>query len=321
MPVYNEAAFIERSLGAVLAQLYPAQRLEVLVVDGGSTDATTALVAAIAARDKRVRLLHNPRRIQAAAMNIALDHAQGDVIVRVDGHTIIAADYVRQCVDRLRETGAQNVGGPQRFEATTPFGRAIAAAYRSPFSVPSRFTVSRRAEYVDTVYLGAWPREVFEQVGRFDESLAVNEDYEFNYRIRRAGGRIYLSPNIRSRYYGRQTPGALWRQFFRYGTWKCRVLAQHPRSVKLRHLVAPAFVAALAGGGVIGAFSRPVRRLWTLVIALYAAANAIASLREAARAGWSLMLRLPLVFAIIHLAWGSGFWSAILRRVVRGRWS
>ena len=148
MPVYNEAAFIERSLGAVLAQLYPAQRLEVLVVDGGSTDATTALVAAIAARDKRVRLLHNPRRIQAAAMNIALDHAQGDVIVRVDGHTIIAADYVRQCVDRLRETGAQNVGGPQRFEATTPFGRAIAAAYRSPFSVPSRFTVSRRAEYV-----------------------------------------------------------------------------------------------------------------------------------------------------------------------------
>src|SRR5690606_7754576 len=97
--------------------------------------------------------------------------------------------------------------------------------------------------------------------------------------------------------------------------------AQHPRSVKPRHLVAPAFVAALVGGSVLGAFSRPIRRLWMLVIALYAVASAIASLREAARAGWSLMLRLPLVFATMHLAWGSGFWSAILRRAVRGRWS
>lgn len=321
MPVYNEEDFIGRSLGAVLAQGYPADRIDVLVVDGGSTDATTALVAAVAARDRRVRLLHNPARIQAAAMNVALDHAKGKVIVRVDGHTVIAPDYVRRCVECLRETGAQNVGGPQRFEATAPFGRAIAAAYRSPFSVPSRFTVSRRAEFVDTVYLGAWPREVFEQVGRFDESLAVNEDYELNYRIRRAGGRIYLSPDIRSRYYGRQTPGALWRQFFRYGAWKCRVLAQHPRSVKPRHLVAPAFVAALIGGGLLGIISRPIRRVWMGIIALYTAANTIASLREAAREGWSLMLRLPFVFAGMHVAWGSGFWGALLRRIARGRWT
>lgn len=320
MPVYNEAAFIERSLGAVLAQDFPAERLDVLVTDGGSADATVALVSAIAARDPRVRLLHNPRRIQAAALNIALDHAQGDVIVRVDGHTILAPDYVRRCVECLETTGAQNVGGPQRFEATTPFGRAIAAAYRSPFSVPSRFTISQRAEYVDTVFLGAWPRAVLERVGRFDETVGVNEDYELNYRIRRAGGRIYLSPDIRSRYYGRQTPAALWRQFFRYGVSKCRVLARHPRSARPRHLVAPAFVAAVIGGGVFGVISRPIRRLWALVIGVYALANLIASLRETARNGWSLLARLPFVFASMHLAWGCGFWIAALRRIVRGKW-
>lgn len=321
MPVYNEAAFIERSLGAVLAQDYPAERLEVLVVDGGSTDATVARVAAMAARDPRVRLLPNPGRIQARAMNVGLDHAQGDVIVRVDGHTVVAPDYVRRCVECLAKTGAQNVGGPQRFAATTPLGRAIAAAYRSPFSVPSRFTVSQRAEVVDTVYMGAWPRAVFDRVGRFDESLAVNEDYELNYRIRRAGGRIYLSPDIRSRYYGRQTLGALWRQFFRYGAWKCRVLMQHPRSAKPRHLVAPAFVAVLVGGGLLGALSRPIRRLWTAVVGLYLAANGLASVRQAARDDWTLLERLPLVFSTMHLAWGSGFWAAALRRLVRGQWA
>lgn len=321
MPVYNEAAFIERSLGAVLGQDYPAERVEVLVVDGGSTDATVARVAAMAARDPRVRLLANPGRIQARAMNVGLDHAQGDVIVRVDGHTVVAPDYVRRCVECLATTGAQNVGGPQRFAATTPLGRAIAAAYRSPFSVPSRFTVSQRAEVVDTVYMGAWPRAVFDRVGRFDESLAVNEDYELNYRIRRAGGRIYLSPDIRSRYYGRQTLGALWRQFFRYGAWKCRVLMQHPRSAKPRHLVAPAFVAALVGGGLLGALSRPIRRLWTAVVGLYLAANGLASVRQAAREDWALLGRLPFVFSTMHLAWGSGFWAAALRRLVRGQWA
>jgi len=320
MPVYNEAAFIERSLGAVLAQDYPAERVEVLVVDGGSTDTTVSLVAVMAARDPRVRLLANPGRIQARAMNVGLDHAQGDVIVRVDGHTVIAPDYVRRCVECLETTGAQNVGGPQRFEATTPLGRAIAAAYRSPFSVPSRFTVSQRAEVVDTVYMGAWPRTVFDHVGRFDESLAVNEDYELNYRIRRAGGRIYLSPDIRSRYYGRQTLGALWRQFFRYGAWKCRVLAQHPRSARPRHLVAPVFVAALVGGGLLGVFSRPIRRLWATVVGLYLAANGLASAREAARGDWALLGRLPLVFTTMHIAWGSGFWAAALRRFARGQW-
>jgi glycosyltransferase involved in cell wall biosynthesis len=315
MPVYNEAAYISRSLGAVLAQDYPGDCLEVLVVDGGSTDGTQAVVEAATRTDARVRLLDNPRSLQASAMNVGLRAAHGDVIARVDGHTLIEPDYIRRCVEALNATGAHNAGGPQRFVGLTPWGRAVAAAYRSPFSVPSRFTISERAEFVDTVYMGAWPRAVLEQIGGFDESLAVNEDYELNVRIRQAGGRIYLSPDIRSAYYGRQTPGALWRQFFRYGGWKFKVLRKHPASARPRHLVAPVFVAAIAGGAVLGLFSKRAARLWQIALGSYAVALTAASARQAAREGWQHLLRLPLVFACMHVAWGSGFWAEALRAV------
>lgn len=314
MPVYNEERFIDRSLDAVLRQDYP--RLEVLVVDGRSTDRTPQIVKAAAERDSRVRLLDNPGRIQSRALNLALNAAQGDVIARVDGHTIIAPDYISRCVYHLLETGADNVGGPQSFAGTTPMGRAIAAAYRSAFSVPSRFTISQQALYVDTVYMGAWPRSLFERVGLFDEELAANEDYELNYRIRKAGGRIYLSPDIRSDYYGRQTLGALWHQFFQYGRGKFRVLVKHPASARPRHVVAPAFVAVLVIGGLLAPLSRWMARLWLLVLVSYSLVNVIVSIRQAARNGWGLLPRLPLVFACIHLAWGSGFWRQALARLV-----
>jgi succinoglycan biosynthesis protein ExoA len=314
MPVYNEEAFVRIALEAVRAQDYPADRVEVLVVDGDSGDRTPHIVEAVAAEDPRVRLLHNPGRIQARGLNVGLDAARGDVIVRVDGHALVAPDYIRRCVHHLQATGADYVGGPLRFKGVTPVGRAIASAYRSPFCVPSRYRVSREPGYVDMVYLGAWPREVFTRVGHFNPALAINEDYEFSYRIRRAGGRVYLAPDIRSHYYGRQSLAALWWQFFRYGRWKLRMLARHPASVRPRQLAAPAFVAALTGGALLAPFSRLVARLWQLVLASYTIANLAASLQRAARDGWRLVFRLPLVFACVHLAWGSGFLVELLAR-------
>jgi glycosyltransferase involved in cell wall biosynthesis len=287
--------------------------MEILVIDGDSDDETVSIARSVAADDPRARILRNPGRIVSRALNIGIDAARGEVIIRVDGHTVIAPDYVRRCVECLRATGADNVGGPQRFVGLTPMGRAIAVAYRSPFGVPSRFTTSRRAEYADTVYMGAWPRAVFERVGRFDESLIINQDYEHNYRIRKAGGRIYLSPDIRSEYYGRQTLRGLWRQFFRYGEGKFAVLAKHPTSTRPRHLVAPAFVAALIGGAVVALFSRRIARLWRIILVSYGLANAASAIQAARRDGSDLLPRLPLIFACIHLAWGSGFWRAALR--------
>ncbi len=317
MPVLNEADFIERSIYAVLEQDYPPDRFEVLVVDGGSDDGTRELVERIAASDPRVQLLDNPKRIVPVAMNIGIRRARGEIIVRVDGHTIIAPDYIRICVRDLRETGAVNVGGPMRPKGITPMGMAIAAAARSPFGVPARFHYSAKAGYVDTVYMGAWPKEALERVGGFDESLVRNQDYELNFRLRKAGGRIYYDPRIRSEYYGRQSLGALWRQYFQYGVWKAAVLAKHPDSVRPRHLAAPALVAGLVFGAIGAPFCIWGRALLAIVGVSYVLALLIASVLTASCTGWDVLVRLPLAFATMHIAWGCGFWTGVIREVIR----
>lgn len=312
MPVRNEAAFIARSLGAVLAQDYPPDRLEVLIADGMSSDDTLAIIRALPGSE-RVRIIPNPARKQAEGLNAAIPLARGEIIVRVDGHTIVAPDYVTACVAALQQTGAANVGGAMDPVGVTAFGKAIAAAGKSPFAVPTAFHVSDRAQYTDTVYMGAWPREIFDQVGGFDPDLLTNEDYEHNVRIRQAGGRIYLSPAIRSQYYGRQTLGALARQYYAYGVGKTQTLRQHPRSVRPRHLIAPLFTAGLTAGALLALLHPILLALWLAGIAAYAALNLLSSLRVARRIGLSVAWRLPLVFATIHLAWGAGFWAGLLR--------
>ncbi len=320
MPIYNEEAFIAHSLGAVLEQDYPPDRLQILVVDGMSTDSTRAIIHLLPGA-ARVRVLDNPRRNQAAAMNIGIAAAEGEVIVRIDGHTVIAPDYVRQCVTLLRETGAQNVGGPMDPVGVTAMGRAIALAGKSPFAVPTAFHVSERAQFTDTVYMGAWPADVLRATGGYNEMMTPNEDYELNYRLRKAGGRLYFSPAIRSRYYGRQTLRALARQYYRYGQGKVVVLRIHPRSIRPRQLVAPLFVAGLAGGvlpGLLGgrlACLRRLRLLWLAAVALYAGLNAAFTVRAVRRSGeYGLAARVPLVFLTVHLAWGIGFWRELFRR-------
>jgi glycosyltransferase involved in cell wall biosynthesis len=310
MPIRNEAAFIARSLGSVLAQRYPPDRLEILVVDGMSTDETPAMISHLPDA-QRVRILHNPRRIQAAALNIGLREAQGDVIVRVDGHTIIAPDYIGACLAALETSHADAVGGAMVPVGTTGMGKAIAAAAMSSFGVPAAFHHSQRAQYTDTVYLGAWPRGVMMRLGGFNESVHPNEDYELNYRIRHTGGKIYFDPAIRSIYYGRQTLSALITQYFRYGQAKVKTLSLHPASLRPRHLAAPLFTMSLIVGLPLAIASLPIRVLWLAGLALYAALAAIAALRQATRTSMRLFWCILVVFPAMHLAWGSGFWIGL----------
>lgn len=312
LPIRNEAAFIAECLGAVLAQDYPPDRLEILVADGMSDDNTLEIIRSLPGAE-RVTIIPNPDRIQAAGLNRAIEQASGEIIVRVDGHAIIAPDYVRMCVETLQSTGADNVGGAMNPVGITPMGKAIAAAGKSPFAVPTAFHVSQTPQYTDTVYLGAWHRTLFDRIGLFDERFVINQDYELNYRIREAGGKIYFTPAIRSIYYGRQTLRALWRQYFRYGKGKVRTLRKHPASLRPRQLVAPVFVAGLIGGAVLGVFSEPLRLLWLVGIALYLLLSLAFSWKAARAAERSLFWRLPLVFLTIHLAWGVGFWVGLLQ--------
>lgn len=316
MPVRNEAAFIERSLAAVLAQDYPAELMEVLVADGMSDDRTRDAVAELAGAHPAhtVQVVDNPGRIVPTGFNAALERARGAVIVRVDGHCVIAPDYVSQCVRTLAESGADSVGGRMDPAGSGPVAEAVALATSSPFGVgDSLFHYAEGEHWVDSVFLGAWPREVFDRVGPFDPELVRNQDDEFSYRLRAHGGRILLTDHIRSQYYNRGSLRALFRQYRQYGLWKVRVLQKHPRQMSARHFVPPAFVACLVGGAVLSPFSRTVRRLWLAGIGAWLAAASGVSGRIAARAGWRHLPVLPVVFGALHVGYGAGFLAGLAR--------
>ncbi len=399
MPVRNEEAFIARSLGAVLGQDYPPELMQVLVADGMSDDRTREVVAELARAHPAhsVEIVDNPGGIVPTGFNAALDRARGDVVVRVDGHTIIASDYVGQCVAALAASGADNVGGRMDAEGSGPVGTAIALATSSPFGVgdsqfhyatgehwvdtvylgawprevfgrigpfdpemvrnqddefnyrlraaggrmdaegsgpvataialatsspfgvgDSQFHYATGEHWVDTVYLGAWPREVFGRVGRFDPEMVRNQDDEFNYRLRSAGGRILLTDRIRSRYYSRASLRTLFRQYRQYGTWKVRVLQKHPRQMSARQFVPPTFAAVVGGGALLAPLSPVVRRAWLAALGSYGLATLAASVTIARRHGWRHLPVLPAAFAAVHLGYGSGFLAGLVR--FRRRW-
>lgn len=322
MPVRNEASFIAESLGAILAQSYPADCMEVIVVDGESNDGTREILDRYQESEPRLVVLNNPARIVPSALNIGIRHARGEIVVRADGHTVIAPDYVSKCVEYLQGGMAENVGGPMRPKGRAYFGRAIALATSSPFGIGgSPFHYSEREQFTDTVYLGAYRREIFDRIGLFDEGLICNQDYELNWRLRQSGGRILCTPEIRSIYYCRESPLALWRQYFRYGLWKVLMLKRHPRSLRPRQLAAPIFVLSIVVLTILGFTFRPAGYLLALVGALYLGLAAAFALTKAIKArSPSLWPAIVIIFLALHLAWGVGFWKGALD-LLRGKGS
>ncbi len=329
VPVLDEEQSLARCLEAIRTQDYPPERVEILAVDGGSTDRGPEILDRFAAGEPRCRRLDCPGQPVSGMLNAGIALATGEVIVRIDAHAFPAPDYIRTCVETLRLTGADNAGGPMRPVGDSTTGEAVARAMCHPFGVgTARFRFARQLEEVDTVYMGAFRRRVFSRVGGFNESLVRNQDYELNYRIRRAGGKVVVNPAIRSTYRTRASLGALWRQYFSYGFWKQRMLKSHPRSLRPRQLVAPALMLALLAGAIasllsLGPAAQPSSARWSLVIVamIYAVANLTVSAAIAARHGPRLLLRLPIVFATLHFAWGLGFLSGLARRPAGGKGS
>jgi succinoglycan biosynthesis protein ExoA len=243
LPTLNERGFITDCLESLLVQTY-AETTEILVVDGGSSDGTVEIAVS---KGKPVQVLNNGRVTAAAAMNIGLHAATGDIVVRADAHTLYAPDYVARCVATLLETGADNVGGRMVPVGITAFGRAVAAVTSSPLGVgPGRFHYSTTRNEVDTVYLGCWWRQTLLELDGFDEENLqwAAEDHELNFRLRQKGGRILLDPSIQSWYFPRQTPRALWAQYKNYGTGKASTLAKHRSLPSWRPLMPALLVLA-----------------------------------------------------------------------------
>ena len=311
MPIRNEERYIERSVASVLAQDYPSDRTEVLVVDGMSTDHTRDIIAAFP-----VRVVDNPAHIVSTALNIGLSQARGEIIIRIDGHCEIAPHHIRRCVELLHETGADCVGGSIVTVGDTWIAQAIAAALSSPYGAGTVAFRTGRAHpgYVDTVAFGAYRRETFERIGNFDKKLTRHQDYEFNLRLRQSGGKIYYTPEIQVRYYSRGTLRKLARQYFQYGFWKWRVTRDSPQAFTWRHL-APSSLALMVVLGALSSLVWPwARSAYAILWLLYASSVLGVSIYVSARRGWSYLPILPLAFATLHLSWGLGFWWGVIHR-------
>jgi succinoglycan biosynthesis protein ExoA len=317
MPAYNEEHYIEACIASVQAQDYPRELIEILVADGRSTDRTRDILARLAHADPRIKLIDNPERLQAAGLGKMVKAAAGDVIVRMDVHCEYAPDYVRKCVETLEATGAENVGGAQRAKAKTFFQRALCAALASPLGVGGARYRSADAEgFVDTVFLGAFRRRVFESVGLWDPKAITNEDTELNQRILESGGKIYLSKDIVVHYYPRDSLQTLAKQYFKYGRGRARTLLKLGRFTNIR----PALPFFMVTGGVAMLAVPP---LWPLAPAAFAAYT-LATGAEAVRVGRSVGTNaIPTVwsiFPVLHVSHGMGFAAGLWQYLRNPDW-
>lgn len=316
VPVLNEGRYLLDCLASLAAQDYPPALWEGLIVDGGSNDDTTEIAQVWAARDGRFRLLPNPRRIAASALNIGLKAGRGEVFVRVDGHSILAPDYLTCSVLSLQgEENVAGVGGGFQGVGDTPLAQSVAAAMASRFGAgDARYRFPRQMQKgdADTVYLGAYPRRWLEAVSGYNESLAANEDYELNVRLRQAGGRIVLDPAMASQTWVRSNLASLARQYASYGFWKGQMLRQHPGSLRWRQVAAPSLVAALLLTGIGSLFWSSLVVPLLAIAGLYLLATGTATIHLCRQHGWRHLWRLPLIFCTMHLTWGVAFWPGLL---------
>jgi succinoglycan biosynthesis protein ExoA len=319
VPCRNEKPYIAGFLDTLFEQeLEPDWQLEILVADGRSDDGTRELLE----RHAQVRVIDNPGRIVSTGLNAAIAVSTGEIVIRMDVHTTYAADYIRQCVATLRESGADSVGGPWIASGRGLVGSAIAGAFQSRFCAGGGKAHNPSYEgEVDTVYLGCWSRSAFDKAGLFDPDLVRNQDDEFHFRLRRLGGRIWQSPRIRSSYTPRNSIRALFRQYLQYGFWKVAVIRKHRALAAWRHLVPVLFVSSLllwpslialsAALGMHNVAATADAALGT-ELAVYLLACAASTVPLARSLDPRALLIVPGVMAIYHFAYGLGFLIGLL---------
>ncbi len=321
VPCRDEERYIARCLDSIAATDYPRERLEVLVVDGMSEDRTRAIVADYGVRYPFIRLLDNPGRIPPTAVNTGIRAARGEILVRVDAHGVYPPNYIPALVAALQQSGADSVGGvlvtlPAN---DTAIAQGIAIAMSHPFGVGnSYFRVGvREPRWVDTIAFFCCRRETFDRVGLFDETLARDEDSEFNGRLIQAGGRILLVPHVTAQYYARDSLWQLARMYHQYGYSKPLVARKLGRVTTVRQLVPAGFVSALAAATlalpwVPGAAALLVAAVVPYLVAVAACAIG-AGLR---RGGLRTVAALGLAFPIVHFSYGLGFLQSALKSLL-----
>src|ERR1700678_414563 len=327
MPVRNEERHLADSVACVLEQEYPGG-FELVLAVGPSKDRTEAIARELAAADSRITVVPNPSGQIASAMNAAVKAPRYPIITRIDGHALLPDGYLRTAVQTLMETGAADVGGVMAAEGTTPFQQAVAWAMTSSAGMGAAANhTGREAGPADTVYLGVYQRQAIEQVGGYDETMLIAEDWELNHRIQAAGHLIWFTPELRVTYRTRASLAALSTQHFRYGRWRRVVARRYPETVNLRYLAPPAATAVNAVGLLLGLAGvaaaaagaggfAPYLGFGLVVPLTYAAGVTGVAVALAGGQPVGVRARIPLVLAAMHMSWGGGYLTSP-RRLAR----
>lgn len=318
LPVRNEEKHIEECLEALINQTYPKDKIEILVVDGMSEDMTKEIVERFKIQNPKLNifLLDNPKGHRASGLNIGIKNAKGEVIIRVDARTIIPEDYIFKCSKTLLETKADNAGGIQRVISNNNIQKAIALALSHPFGVGNaQFRLGKKSGFVDTVYLGCFKKEIFDKVGLFDEKASViSEDADINYRIKKAGGRVYLDKDIVVYYYPRESLRNLWKLYFRYGGAKAGFFLKH-KVLKLRQWIPISFLFSLFFLFFLSFFNLMFLRILIIILSMYFLTDFFVSFwLSFVNRNFALFRRLLIIFPYLHFAWAFGF----LKRIIQG---
>ncbi|MBN2677354.1 MAG: glycosyltransferase family 2 protein [Anaerolineaceae bacterium] len=318
IPCFNEGKTIAALLKAIKDQTYPISKMEVVIADGLSTDDTHHVIREFQISNPQLRIIvvDNPKRIIPAGVNTAVRASRGEIIIRLDGHSKPYPDYVEKCVNALENKLGDNVGGVWEIKPSsdTWLADSIAMAASHPLGVgDAQYRLGYQSGAVDTVPFGAFKRRLFDEIGGFNEDLLTNEDYEFNTRIRQAGGVVWLDTSIRTIYLARPNLQELARQYFRYGYWKFKMLRKFPNTLRWRQALPPLFVVSLVFLGLLSIFFQPAWILLSLELILYLGIlfvfGAIIALKHH-RIG--CIIGFPAAIATMHVCWGTGFlWSSI----------
>lgn len=311
IPCRNEERFIGRCLDSIIANDYPKDYLEVLVVDGISEDGTREIVADYVEKHRFIRLIDNPKKIIPAAVNIGIRHANGAIIMKLDAHSSYPKDYISKSVEFLAKYDADNVGGILKIKprGETTIARAIALALSHPFGSGSAYVKigAKKPRWADTASFGCYRKEVFQKIGLWNEDLAGSSDMDFNSRLRRAGGKILLVPEIVTNYYADPDLKSFWLHNFADGVWATYVLKFGSRGWSWRHWVPLFFVSSMIGLAALSVIVPECRWLLLGITGAYVLVDISASLRISIReARFSYLVVLPMVFASRHVAHGLG---------------
>ena len=321
-PIYNEEKYIAQCINSILAQDYPQEDLEILFVDGMSSDRTREIVAQYTQQYPHIQLLDNPQRTVPYAMNIGVESSIGDIIIRLDAHAVYPSDYFSKLVKGLQQHQADNVGAQCR---TLPVNKsttaiAIAEVLGSSFGVGNsmfRIGITQDME-TDTVPFGCFRREVFEKVGLYDTELIRNQDDELNARIINNGGKIVLLADVTFDYYARDSFAKLFKMYYQYGLYKPLVNKKLGSPATLRQFIPPMFVIGLVLGATLSIFLPIVGLLYGIVLLLYIIAGMMIGFKQAKKhQSLALILAMPFTFFILHLSYGIGYIHGIIKILLK----